>query len=307
MHWKIIYENIPLPFTLFAVIGFWAARKRLWLLTLFLASSGAALIREQLPPPDHQGYLLPAILVVIIWTAYGFDLVLNMVRRLKISKIRNGLKLFVIAVSVLSMIFLYQSRFPRHNLRNNYWAHNFGRTILSPLPQNSIVLFNDIISYFICRYLQVVENFRSDCDIILPGMLNHTSSSRKWYAEELLSRTRINGLDSLRNTSIQIIVGVIENNHRNRPIFCEYGDNFRPFANYLQPFGLLFQFSLDSSFIAPPDYSFPDKQEIGSDFGTASAYSARLYALSLYYQDRGVFSESMENYNKSLEMLEGFE
>jgi len=302
IHWKLLYENIPLPLMIFTIIGFWRLRYQWWILLLFLCGSGVTLMREALPQADHLGYLLPVIIALYIWTGEGFDYVgdkLHTIKFLSGKKIKHVI-LSLAIVLIMTPIFIKQ--YEKNNLRGNYSGENFGRAIIGSLDEDSIVLFNDISSYFICRYLQTVEHFRRDCDLILPGMLIEGGASRNWYYQEIIERTKISGLNPLPFSALQVIARIVERNHNARPIYCEYGEHYRPFYKYLKPEGWLFRYDLENKLNSADNYILPNKDIIGEDQETREFYGSRLYALGLYYQDRGELRQA-EQYIQAAEEL----
>jgi|GEM_PF-2381701 len=292
LHWKLLYQNIPLPLTLFTVMGFWFMRYQWWVLLLFVCGSSVTLMREALPQPDHLGYLLPVILALSIWTCAGFDGVFDWFKSKGIFSGRWAGRIVQGGITLAVILPMFLIQLEKNNLRSNYNAEIFGREIIGKLPDDSIVMFNDISSYFICRYLQVVKDERKDCDLILPGMLIEGGASREWYAREIYQRTEIPGLDPLPSSNLEVIAKIIENNHEFRPIYCEYGENYRPFYKYLQPEGMLFKFVLNIEI--EPDKSVMNftGKSFSNDIETTEFYASRLYALSLYYQDTGEWNKA---------------
>ncbi|NQS96838.1 MAG: DUF2723 domain-containing protein [candidate division Zixibacteria bacterium] len=290
-NWKMLSAALPLLPLIFTIAGIVRWRKKSFLILLFVFGLSIAFMREELPYPDHLGYLLLSAFVLAVWTGSGFNgLTSYLSRRKQIKLISKRIEGFISIVLIAIMIvpfFLVQ--YPRHNLRESRWADKLGRDIIEPLPLSSIVMFNDISSYFICRYLQVVEGLRNDCDIVLPGLLSGGSKSKNWYLNELNKRTAVSGLNQLPPSETGVIARIIEANHTTRPVYCEYGDDFRPFAQYLQPEGILFKVELipDSAISVNPDYRFPNKIEFKDDRGAALAFAERIYAKGLYYLDIG--------------------
>ena len=286
LHWKILYANLPWFLPLLTFIGIWLLRNKLYLLILFFTGSAITLIRQELPYPDHLGYLLPVIFVCAIWTGAGINLLFTRFSILRNPVLKHLLSSIVIAGLAFILVMEFPAKFSEHHLRHNHWAEKLGADILTePLP-DSIVLFNDISSYFISRYLQEIGGLRNDCALLLPGMLNEFSASRDWYRAELTNRTNLQNIDTYRGNTTSVIAKIIENN-RKRPVYLEYGEQFRPFYNYLKPAGLLFKLDLTQTDSTASHYLFPAKEEFGSDQTAAAAFAGRLFALGMYYSDRG--------------------
>ena len=288
-HWKILYANFPTIFPLLTIIGMWQLRNKLYLLILFLTGSAITLIRQELPFPDHLGYLLPVILVCAVWTGTGINRLFDLIYNFNNSYLKNSVFIVVIIAIFLTLITGFPRNFRENNLHNNTWAAKLGTAILDEPPQDSIVLFNDVSSYFICRYLQDVDSLRQDCSLILPGMLNDHSSSKNWYRAELLSRTNLECITKYTGSTTTVIARIIENN-KQRPIYLEYGEQFLPFHNYLVPSGLLFKLDLTGSDSTASFYLFPGPEQFGSDHIAAAAFAERIFALGQYYSGRGEFA-----------------
>ena len=289
--WKMLSAALPVLALAFTIAGVLRWRKKLFLILLFIFGLAIAFIREELPYPDHLGYLLLSAFALAVWTGSGLNGLISLLSRWKGTKLNSKRIGTIVSFALLLMIIvpLFIVQYPRHDLSGNRWAEKLGRDTLEPLPRSSIIMFNDISSYFISRYFQVVEGLREDCDIILPGFLSSGSKSKSWYLNEINERTTITGLNELHLSKTGIIARIIEANHAARPIYCEYGEDFRPFARYLQPEGLLFRVVVapDSAHAEIPGYRFPDKSEFGNDRGAVLAFAERLYAMGLYYNDIG--------------------
>jgi hypothetical protein len=264
---------------------------------LFLFGITIIVMRAGLPYPDHLGYLCLVVFALSIWAGAGFDGVCSFFYRKRFITDRGWMVKTVAGFLLLLMLLtFFLVQYPRNNLYKNYWAVKLGEDILKPLPASSIVLFNDISSYFICRYLQTVKNLRSDCNLVIPGFLNSKSASRIWYREELKERTSIKGLDNLPGEETAIVARILEKNHRQHPIFCEYGEDYRPFAHYLKPRGLLFRVVLpeEEEDLETPQYHFPLRSQLQNDREAALAFGERLYAQGIYYSDMGDETKSKE-------------
>ena len=304
--WLTLNENFSLILALLAIIGIWIGRKHLFLILLFIFGIIIVVIRENLPPPDLRGYLLPVVFTASIWAGFTFDSIIDLLKKLMVrvktgGRISGILSYFAILIFAVCLIF---ANFPGHNLRGNIRAEQFGREILGSVPDSSIIVLTDVSSHFICQYLQTVEKVRTDVDLIMLPALDGSSKSRDWYLKRLENRTSLKSLSRLPETQTQIAARLIETNKDERNIFFEYGENIRPFVNYLVPHGLLYRLDLMKTDSVELEYMFPNPEDFGSDKEAASIYSARLYARSLYYQDRGEFEQSMEFYNKAIELAE---
>ena len=303
LFWKLFYANFPLFLIFMGLAGIFLVKKKTPMILLFVFGSVISLIREELPHPDHLGYLLPAVLAGSIWTGAAFDRITGLLERQKWIDLGSASRNIIITALLVFLLFpLTLVQYRNNNFSAGAWAEKMGRGILEPLPENSIVLMSDISSFFICRCLQVVDGIRPDCAVILPGLLSADSKSRDWYHRELLKKKTIAGLEgNLPSAEEAITARIVEANHLNRSVFCEYGKHFRAFAPYLYPAGLVFRMSLpgDSTSTAAYEYEFPLKREFGDDRGAALAFAARLYSLGLYYSDIGDIDRAKETFYRA--------
>ena len=288
LHWKILFENLPWFLPLLTFIGIWQLRNKLFLLVLFITGSSITLIRQELPYPDHLGYLLPVIFVCAIWTGAGINRVFAFISGLRNRVLKHLFLSALCAGLAYTMVMEFPNNLRENNLHDNHWAEKLGMDILNEPPEPSIVLFNDISSYYICRYLQEIGGLRNDCVLLLPGMLNEFSASRDWYHDEISARTDLQNIDSYRGNTTSVIAKIIENN-RHKSVYVEYGEQFRPFYKYLTPSGLLFKLDLTQTDSTASHYLFPAKEELGADGIAAAAFAGRLFALGMYSSDRGDF------------------
>ena len=303
--WIALGDNFPLLLAIMALAGIWFARKHLFLILLFVGGITIAAIRENLPPPDLRGYLLPVVFTASAWAGFTFDVVIDKLKLLLI-KVKAGegiAKLFAYPFVMIFTVYLVSVNFTGRNLQNNRWAEKFGREILESVPDSSIVILTDVSSHFICQYLQTVENARTDITLVMLPALDGKSGSRAWYLRSLRQRTNIAGLSDLPGSQTGIAARLIETNRDHYNIFFEYGENIRPFMNYLVPHGLLYRFDLVTKDSTGSEYSFPDCEDFGSDLEAASIYAARLFAGSLYYQDRGEYEKSQKIYEQAINLI----
>ena len=291
------------------VVGLIRWRYKGFLFAAYILGLFIAFIRQELPQPNHMGYILICSLILSLWSGSGLNGLRTGLKKISVrfnwkTNLANWVSVIIIGL-VIVPLFLVQ--FPRSDLSGSRWAEKMGYDMLDDLPQGTILLMNDFSAYFICRYLQVVENVSTDYDIILPGLLSEGSKSKHWYLKELEDRTTIQGLEHAQGTEIAVIAKIVEANHTNRPVFCEYGEDFRPFANYLQPQGLLFRIVLDSTITRDrdDDYSFPKISDFKRDRGAALAYAERAFARGLYYNDIGNLNKANEYFSLSAYLTSG--
>ena len=295
--WRSISGNFPLPIMLFVVAGL-LRRLRFWQILLFSGGLAAVFLRQGLPHPDYAGYVLPAALALALWAGDGFEGLLQGIGKI-FTVSRNFTFILGLIVFLILIVPLFLVQFPRNNLYGNRWAEKLGRDILQPLPDSSLVLFDDVSSYFICQYLQTVESLRCDCALIQPYALDADSRSRKWYSAQLQSQGGIAGLNNLPASEYEIVGRLIEANSPVKPLFCEYGDAFRPFRNYLAPQGILYRIVIRGSLPPHQPYDYPPPDSFKFDCEASLAFAERIFARGLFYYDIGDSTAASDFFRKA--------
>jgi Tfp pilus assembly protein PilF len=153
-------------FALVGALRLWRARKPVLvygiivMLILFFISLNSAYISV---------YLVPAVLMLAIWAGFGIAFLCHQARHVtsNLSGFRKGLlgrSSHVVAVSlVLILLFVH---FPMTNKRQHVYPKEYGVSLLSPLPENAILITGSADPLFICWYLQYCEGYRTDVKVI---------------------------------------------------------------------------------------------------------------------------------------------
>jgi len=299
-----INENFPLIIIPLIILGI-IQKKQLFLILVVVLTVLTVLIRKGLPHTDYSGYLLPLTLALSLFAGRGLDLLIEILKKIRYYRDSVLLSRLIPVILILFLCLpISAAQYQRKNLSGNFWAEKMGRDILEHLPDSSIVLFDDISSYFICQSLQAIERLRSDCDLVQIYALNENSKSRDWYLKQLKNRTQIAGLSELPGNETEIIGRIIEENYGSRRIFCEYGEAFRPLCHYIKPYGLVYEIILSDSNNSSDiwEYDYPNTGDFGYDRTAAIAFAERIYAKSLYLNDIGEVESACNFYIMANEM-----
>ncbi len=91
----------------------------------------------------------------------------------------------IIAVFIVFICFSvpFISNMDEADFRNNYLAFDYGKNILSPLPQDSILFVKGDLPSMTVDYLQMAEGFRRDVKVI-----DYVKLRYDWYTEEIKKR-----------------------------------------------------------------------------------------------------------------------
>ena len=162
-------SNLTLLGCAFAAVGalqLWRARKAVLIygiiviLILFFISLNSAYIGV---------YLLPAILILAIWAGFGIAFLCHKASQTASAPLRfrrslPGVSVHCLAVLlVLIQLFLH---FPANNKRHYSYPREYGVALLSPLPQNAVLITGSADPLFISWYLQYCEGYRTDVKVI---------------------------------------------------------------------------------------------------------------------------------------------
>ncbi|MEQ8226073.1 MAG: DUF2723 domain-containing protein [Candidatus Eremiobacterota bacterium] len=91
----------------------------------------------------------------------------------------------IISVIIVFICFFvpFISNMDEADFRNNYLAFDYGKNILSPLPQSSILFVKGDLPSMTSDYLQMAEGFRKDVKVI-----DYVKLRYDWYTEEIKKR-----------------------------------------------------------------------------------------------------------------------
>ncbi|MBN1822804.1 MAG: DUF2723 domain-containing protein [Endomicrobiales bacterium] len=293
---KSLVEQFSLPGALLGLAGMFFLRKDrfAWYLLISLFVSGPLfVVFSNLPPhakttlPILEPHLiLPGVMFAVFIAAGAKGLATN-----------ELMKLLVFAVAPLSFFMHY------HQCANraNFCAHDYGRNLLSSMPQDSIVYDPDDPTAFILKYLQTGEGRRGDVKL--------AAFFRTRWGYELMKKRRPEMLPAREINSGRVLAMVLLDHNRKRfPIFAELPSKFPPgYVSY--PTGLVHRLSSEGEY-EPDDGLFrfySARTEIAKrpshDFFTnqvVSYYSAAYNNTGLAFYNTGAFSKAYECYLKAL-------
>jgi len=318
-------SNLTWVGILFAVIGvfrLWKTRKPVVvygiviILILFATSLNSAFI---------FAYLLPAVLMAVIWLGVGAAYLCSKAQLMR-ARFSRSLGRIVgnsaYCVSILLAVFLGFSHFSESNKRHYVYAHEYGRALLSSLPENAVLITGTADPLFISWYLQYCEDYRTDVKVITrngltrPGYLNQI---RKQYPDlDIPDQFEYEGDKSIRPSHIQkkeaglpwfadaYFRKLYELNSDKFPIFWEGIEANQLLIERFRPYEYVF-------YILPPgrrtsfQSRFPPSAEkimerTGHDTATGKVYGNHFFNYGLYYHMHNDNAKAERYYEDSLKL-----
>lgn len=157
-------------------------RKAGGLLVLFLLASIGGVLYFNVPenyirPVDR--HFMPSLVIFALWIGYGTALSLTKLSRLKGWVAKAGTIVALLAMA-LTPVGLLTNNWRQVDLRRCFFAGDFGRNYLAGLPPNAILFTNGDNDTFPLWYMQKIEGFRADVDVINISILN-----AKWFLKQM--------------------------------------------------------------------------------------------------------------------------
>ena len=172
---------------LIGLVMLWRSNRRFgtaWLV-LFVVTASVTILYFNIPSGYfrslHRHYL-PCMVLFSFLIAYGSGYLLQAAFR---SKAFAGILMSLVAALLVTSLPVSQlmRNYPTHDLTGVTFAHDTARNFLCTLPQNSILIVSGDNDTFPLWYLQGVEGFRDDVEVININLLNTT-----WYLHQILRR-----------------------------------------------------------------------------------------------------------------------
>jgi hypothetical protein len=322
--WIMIYSQFTmLPFLLSLMGFFFLLRKHLKLFIFFLllllgnASTIIILPSEFISTSlDFQGYILPVIFSIAILFGVGILFLLKSINewliRSSFSPGFNKSLIFVFSIFFLSVSLLPGITFYRlADLSKNDLACRYGKTVLSPLEKNAVVIIDNPNLYFILSALKFGEGYRRDVAVIDRSLLQ-----AEWNCEQ--ERENYPGLFSSVRADLRgeylFLSLMTEGLNRNFPVYLEYTERDSDLVNFLSPAGHLYklgkrvftslspellkkQRDFESSF-----YSQKEDKIFQRDVDALRMFVYITYRWGLYYEQKGMFQDALRNFSSALEL-----
>ena len=310
-------------FAIVGIIKLWKEKKSVIaygaviILILFLTSLNSAFIVV---------YLLPAVLMLAIWGGFGLAFLCHKAEH--VASTFTGMPRRLVAYSaygagilfVLIQIFVH---FPENNKREYVYAREYGMELLSPLPENAVLITGSAEPLFISWYLQYCENFRTDVKVITrnglvrPGYLNQIRDQypeleipREFQREddEDIRPSHINergdGLPWYANSYFKLFYDL---NVSKFPIFWEGIESNQLLMERFVPYHLVFRILPSGQAIDlsnNPDIPNADEiaERIDHDPVAGRVYGNHFFNFAVYHQWHSDFASAEQSYEDSLKL-----
>lgn len=268
---------------------------------------------------DIDSYFLLAYISLSYFAVFGAAQLISFTSK-------NKIKIAVpISILIILLAFQFYSNYDEVNQENNFAYEDYTKTLLSSLPENSIV-FSYQWDYFISAsyYFQLVENYRKDVVVIdkellrrswyynqlktnHPGLLNSIEPEVNQFLEALKPFERKENFNAnlLENLFRRIMTGLISTNIDNHDYFIapeivdaemRRGEFKLPDGYFLAPHLFLFKVVKTSDYVETPLPNFTVRFPANTDkyliemqklFGNMMVRRA-LYELQFNKTDRAV-------------------
>lgn len=305
----ILMSQINLGLFFMGLLGLWLSVRRQLLLGGFLISALGfnllSVITQQVfigTNPDLYGYLLPAVLMLIVGVHCCFTQGLRLLETVQ----RPGLAKIAAPAILILMIALTSFALPdtlkATDKHDQYSAGIFGKAVLDTAEPNSYVVTSSIATLFTTWYLQYVERYRQDVIVIHNPFLPFD-----WYMENLQRAHRdLHPIDPRMVKSLDHLLLFLQD----RPVYVELGlgidDRLIPF---LTPRKLLFEYDQTSSPISPQALA----QQIAwsetfektltvhkNDLEALKSIYWHHYCNAIFYAKRGLYDQARWEFERCL-------
>ncbi len=127
-----------------------------------------------------QRFYIMSAVIFSFYTGFGIKFLLDSTAS-KFSPKWNVM--FSILILLICFFVPFISNMGEADFRNNYLAFDYGKNILSPLPEDSILFVKGDLPSMTSDYLQMVEGFRRDIKVI-----DYVKLRYDWYTEQIKKR-----------------------------------------------------------------------------------------------------------------------
>ena len=127
-----------------------------------------------------QRFYIMSAVIFSFYTGFGVKCLLNFTA----NRFSPNWNVIISAVILLICFFVpFLSNMDEADFRNNYLAFDYGKNILSSLPQDSILFVKGDLPSMTVDYLQMAEGFRKDIKVI-----DYVKLRYDWYTKEIKKR-----------------------------------------------------------------------------------------------------------------------
>ena len=264
--------------------------------------------------PDLHGYLIPSLIMLSIGFGFGVLLILQNLKsaffkpKEKFDFQKLIYPLTLVLVTIICLLPVYRV-YPKANLAKNNFPSQYAMSIISGIPQNSLVIIDNPNLDFILRGLQYGEGIRTDLII-----LNRSFLPALWYCQQERKKHPeiFQGLPETK-TGEALYVNVAKKALRDkRPVYIEYTEKDTVIKDFLMPSGYLMQLSIKKqSYLSKQilsnqtlwekeNFNWQENPLFYRDGDAQRMWVLSWYRLGYFYESRGMKKQALEKYNKIL-------
>jgi len=268
-------------------------------------------------------YMLPAVLMLLMWMGYGLAELCNYVEGfaagLEGFRARVATRSMRVAGAALVMI-LFVGNFAESNMRHYTYAKDYGEELLSSLPENAVLITGTADPLFITWYLQYCEGFRPDVKVITRNALGrpgYIEQIQRQYPDlKIQTQFQYAGDTGVRPSHINergrgltwyansYFKQFYELNSAEFPIFWEGIESNQLLIERFEPCGLLFRIApaeekSASSCAGPPSLAELERKT-GGDLAAGKIYGNHVFNFGIFYQLREDTDRAVDYYEQAL-------
>lgn len=264
--------------------------------------------------PDLHAYLIPSMIVLGFGFGFGVLFILSNLKSVFYAKKRvfRFQNLFyplsIVIIAIISLLPAYNS-YPKANLSKNNFPSQYAKSIITDLPQNSLVIIDNPNLDFIIRGLQYGEKVRTDLVI-----LNRSFLPADWYCQQE-RRKHPEVFQGIPDNKVgePLFVNVAKKGLRDkRPVFIEYTDQDSVVKDFFTPSGYLMQLSVKKQPYFSKDitakqnlwekenFNWEDNPIFYRDGDAQKMWVLSWFKLGYFYESKGMKKQALEKYNKIL-------
>ncbi|MEW6102901.1 MAG: DUF2723 domain-containing protein [bacterium] len=258
---------------------------------------------------DMESYNLPTFLCTSILIGFGMKYIIEYFKKIP--------QFVFVLLFIISLSFNYhKSDFSRY-----YFAYDFGRNLLKPLPNNAILFDRIDLEVFPLWYFQCVEEVRRDVSIIPIHFLQ-----RPWFMEKIIelhpwisspkTMDILKTQDKIWAESREIMgmyektmSAIIQSNEDNLPIYYTF---FRkderidtPYIDRIEKDGLIYRLKLGISNTVLPKNEYTFSYRGVFDKTNKDVWAREIiYSYSYYHADLGQYYLNMGKADSAIKELE---
>lgn len=303
-----INEFTPLGF-IFILFGGWGAwrldkRAGMMLLTAALLTSYGLIILAGSSKADtnlFRKFYLPSYAIISIFMGVGVATALKS----GVGAYAQNVSRLTLLLAGITLFWQFTNHYPKAVNSTNYLAYDYGMNELNSLREGSTYISKGEIKTFPLWYLQGVERYREDVNVITAYFL-----TQRWYLKEALKSIGVPGEVPRDLTYKQLLVSSIYRNNADRGVYTGFIDEeYMPKGLLAYTQGITFQlYSRPEERIRLnvwPGYQMRGVKKIEDDIDMGikeilTDYASSHYNTAIEYYEEGDTEKAIEAFEKAL-------